>query len=273
MCTKVRSPGAVTAALLIEPHIKSTTEEDPFDPSMSEVAKSRDEPIDYSSLKPGDLEKAEAKLKSLRVSVLQSNLQTLQAKHEAGNGAANNLYLYAETMSDLVGIAYWCLIAQRVRGTVAYLGFRSSKIGTAKDKCSFWRAICYNGFQVVIGKANASVSFLVRFNLQEISFMKTLLSMMMLAGVLGISSGCTETYMDKKADQVRDASQNKADAVRTDHNRAADQVREASGKTITGSAQSGNAERKADQLETQGEKKADATEKAGEARADQIEKP
>jgi len=102
--------------------------------------------------------------------------------------------------------------------------------------------------------------------------MKTLFSTM-IAGVLCIFSGCSESYMDKQADQVRDASQNKADVIRQDHNRLGDQVRDASGKTITGSAQSGTAERKADQLEIQGEKKADAVEKEGEARADQIEKP
>ena len=85
-----------------EPEIKSATENDPFDPSLSEVAKSRDEPIDYASLKSGDLEKAEAKLRSQRVRVLQSNLHALQAIYATGIGGPNNLYLYAETMNDLV---------------------------------------------------------------------------------------------------------------------------------------------------------------------------
>ena len=85
-----------------EPEIKSATENDPFDPSLSEVAKSRDEPIDYASLKSGDLEKAEAKLRSQRVRVLQSSLNVLQAKYATGIEGPNNLHLYAETMSDLV---------------------------------------------------------------------------------------------------------------------------------------------------------------------------
>jgi len=99
--------------------------------------------------------------------------------------------------------------------------------------------------------------------------MKTL---MLMASVLCFS-GCAESYMDKQADQVRESSQSRADVIRQDHNRAAETVRDASGKTITGSAQSSAAERKADQIEIQGEKKADAVEEVGEARADQIEKP
>ena len=85
-----------------DPEIKSSIESDPFDPILSEVAKSRDEPIDYASLKSGDLEKAEAKLRSQRVRVLQSNLHALQAIYATGIGGQNNLYLYAETMNDLV---------------------------------------------------------------------------------------------------------------------------------------------------------------------------
>lgn len=84
------------------PKIKSSTERDPFDPILSEVAKSRDEPIDYASLKSGDLEKAEAKLRSQRVRVLQSSLNVLQTKYNSGIGGPNNLRLYAETMNDLV---------------------------------------------------------------------------------------------------------------------------------------------------------------------------
>ncbi len=148
MCTKVRSPGVIIAAILTvlssiptiaiaqqstptnanptvknpksfpgpettqdvdpfatnpAPEIKSSTERDPFDPFMSEVAKSRDEPIDYASLKSSDLEKAEAKLRSLRVSVLQSELSVLQAKMEFGGIVGpHDLRLYAETVNDLV---------------------------------------------------------------------------------------------------------------------------------------------------------------------------
>ena len=84
------------------PAINFATESDPFDPILSEVAKSRDEPIDYASLKSSDLEKAEAKLKSQRVRVLQSNLNVLQAKYNIGTGGPYDLRLYAETMNDLV---------------------------------------------------------------------------------------------------------------------------------------------------------------------------
>lgn len=117
-------------------------------------------------------------------------------------------------------------------------------------------------------KASVFISFLDRAKIRKIP-MKTL---MLMASVLCFS-GCAESYMDKQADQVRESSQNRADVIRRDHNRSAEKVRDASGKTITGSAQSGDAEREADQIEIQGEKKADAVEQAGEAHADQIEKP
>ncbi len=84
------------------PAINFATESDPFNPILSEVAKSRDEPIDYASLKSNDLEKAEAKLRSQRVRVLQSNLHALQTTFNSGMGGPNNLYHYAETMNDLV---------------------------------------------------------------------------------------------------------------------------------------------------------------------------
>ncbi len=85
-----------------DPEMKSSIERDPFDPTLSEVAKSRDEPIDYASLKSSDLEKAEAKLRLLRVSLLRSSLNVLQAKYNIRTGGQYNLRLYAETMNDLV---------------------------------------------------------------------------------------------------------------------------------------------------------------------------
>ena len=85
------------------PKIKSSTERDPFDPFLREVAKSRDEPIDYASLKSSDLEKAEAKLRLLRVSLLQSSLNVLETRFASGIGTGGpDLRLHAETMNDLV---------------------------------------------------------------------------------------------------------------------------------------------------------------------------
>ena len=86
-----------------DPEIKSSIESDPFDPVLSEVAKSRDEPIDYASLKSSDLEKAEAKLRLLRVSLLQSSLNVLETRFASGIGTGGpDLRLHAETMNDLV---------------------------------------------------------------------------------------------------------------------------------------------------------------------------
>ena len=92
---------------------------------------------------------------------------------------------------------------------------------------------------------------------------------LLLAG-LGLT-GCEPTVADKKADSVREATQNQAEDVRDASQVEAEKMRDANGRTITGSAQDGSVERAADAVEDAGERKADQVENEGERAADTIE--
>ena len=101
--------------------------------------------------------------------------------------------------------------------------------------------------------------------------MKSYLAVLGLLAIL-TSVGCEESLVDKKADAVRDNTQQAAGNIRTDANQAADNVRAADGKTITGAAETKTGEKVADSIEDAGEAKADAVEAVGERKADQLEK-
>ncbi len=100
--------------------------------------------------------------------------------------------------------------------------------------------------------------------------MKSYLAALGLIAMLS-TVGCEESMMDRKADDVRDATQNTAENIRDNADHAADSVRAADGKTITGEAETRVGENQADAIEEVGEAKADAVEQAGENKADRLE--
>jgi hypothetical protein len=108
------------------------------------------------------------------------------------------------------------------------------------------------------------------FHFERAESMRHFLAIAALFAVLGVV-GCNDTPADRKANSVRDASQNAADRTRDAHNEAADQMRDKTGKDITGSSVDSATERKADLVEKEGERKADTIEKQGERAADNIE--
>lgn len=88
---------------------------------------------------------------------------------------------------------------------------------------------------------------------------------LLVSGLILFAVGCQETPLERKADQVRDQSQQQADNVRESTQEQADAIRE------NAKRHSENNEARADQVEEKGERTADAIEEQGERVADDIE--
>ena len=100
--------------------------------------------------------------------------------------------------------------------------------------------------------------------------MKQLLILSLLLGSIGFV-GCEQTPADRKANDVRQGTQNDADRMRDAADVAADKERAKSGTDPLGNAKNPATESKADAIENEGERRADAIEEGGERKADAIE--
>lgn len=84
----------------------SSTASDPFDPILSEVAKTLNEPIPFASLSTGELAKMEEKIRTMRISVLTNAIEVVSAKMDIGNGSAELEREYAELTEDLTTLEF-----------------------------------------------------------------------------------------------------------------------------------------------------------------------
>ena len=81
---------------------------DPFDPILSAVGRTLNEPIPYASLPTGELAKAEEKIREMRIAVLKNAIEMASARLNYGDGSdpLSPLGVYAELIEELTTLEF-----------------------------------------------------------------------------------------------------------------------------------------------------------------------